>query len=187
MASKPFDNLLLCDVPVCQDATRSSNCKIVSWVAPGHASDLIWRSKIVQLRHFTGGGVPQIHTWTETNRKRVLRWPIHQVKVIVILQCRGVKNLVRRLLDFPLMLVRNTEHALLFKALEHEVIVETLVVVRILVGKKPLRNFIFLPDRIIESQYLLSRNLHRAQKSRILVNLAVIKSAWANRVGGHQL
>mmetsp|Transcript_2387 Transcript_2387/g.8793 ORF Transcript_2387/g.8793 Transcript_2387/m.8793 type:complete len:246 (-) Transcript_2387:411-1148(-) len=63
---------------------------------PRDAAHVIVRPQVAEFRHVARARAPQIHTLPQPHRQHIVRAPVHQVQVKVILKLRSVQHLERR-------------------------------------------------------------------------------------------
>ena len=84
-----------------------AHCKKGTVAGPLHARDTVIGPDVAQLGHLAVLGGPQVDAGAEAHGQNVLRGPVDQVEVEVVLQARCVEHLERLLRDhalFPVLL-----------------------------------------------------------------------------------
>ena len=88
---------------------------------PSHRAHRVVRPEVAELRHATRARAPQVHARPQPHGEDVVRGPVHEVEVEVVLQRRRVEHLKRRPRDFPRRLSRRRERVRRRSALERRV------------------------------------------------------------------
>ena len=116
VAAKRLQELILGCVPDLQLSRVRAHCKKGTITGPLHACNTVIRPNIAQLRHFAVLSGPEVDTGAKTDGQNILRRPVHQVEVKVVLQARCVEDLERLLRDYALFPVLLRQQLLLLEA-----------------------------------------------------------------------
>mmetsp|Transcript_6871 Transcript_6871/g.29275 ORF Transcript_6871/g.29275 Transcript_6871/m.29275 type:complete len:268 (+) Transcript_6871:1464-2267(+) len=92
--------LALVGVPDLHLALVGAHRQVRASLRPGHGAHGVARPEVAQLRDAARARAPQVHARPQPHRQHVVRRPVHQVQVEVILQRRRVQHLERRPRDF---------------------------------------------------------------------------------------
>ena len=74
--------------------------------------DIFGWGKIAQFGNLGCASTPKVHTRAQTDRQDILRRPVNQIEIKVILQGWGIKDLKRDLLDASLSFLRRRHESL---------------------------------------------------------------------------
>lgn len=118
MTMECLDDLALVRVPDLQLPKVSSDCKQVSLLGPLDACHGVSRTNVVEFRHLAACRRPQVNAGSESDCELVLRRPVDEIQVKVILQSRRIKHFERRLRDVALLGVGRSKKLLFIKARE---------------------------------------------------------------------
>ena len=116
VAAKRLQELILGCVPDLQLSRVRAHCKKGTIAGPLHACNTVIGPNIAQFRHLAVLSGPEVDAGAETHGQNILRRPVHQVEVKVVLQARCVENLERLLRDHALFPVLLGQQLLLLEA-----------------------------------------------------------------------
>ncbi len=100
------EHLALVDVPDLHDATVGADRQVLPPLRPADRSHWVALAQVMQLRHLAVTRWPDVDAVRETHRQVVVRRPVHQVQVEVVLQGGGVQHFVRDFRNLPRSLAR---------------------------------------------------------------------------------
>ena len=116
MATKRLQQLVLGCIPDLEFARVSADRELGTVARPLYAGYTVIWPDITQLGHFAVLGGIEVDAGAEADGEDVLRRPVDQIKVKVVLQARCVEHIERLLGDHALLSVPFREQLLLLKS-----------------------------------------------------------------------
>jgi hypothetical protein len=75
--------------------------QVSATLRPTHGANRVLRPQIAELGDLAAARVPQVDAIPQSDSQDIVRGPIHEVEVEIVLQCGRVQHLVRRARDLP--------------------------------------------------------------------------------------
>lgn len=105
VATHRLDALVFGGVPNLQFARMRSHSEKSTIAGPLDAGDAVVRADVAQLGHLAVHGGPEVDAGAEADGKHVLRGPVDQIQIEVVLEAGGVEDLEWLLGDDSLLFV----------------------------------------------------------------------------------
>lgn len=90
-----------CCIPYLNGALVSPYSQVGATLRPTHGTNSVVRPQIAELGDLAAACIPQVDAIPQSDREDIVRRPVHEVEVEVVLQCGRVQHLVGRPRDLP--------------------------------------------------------------------------------------
>ena len=106
MAVQDSDLFQLDDVPEVNFPVVGAESELVAFGGPADGGDSVGQAEVTQLGDLRVVGIPEVDIGGKADCQEVLRTPIDEIEVKVVLQSWCIQNLERNLVELPLHLDR---------------------------------------------------------------------------------